>query len=173
MSSPYRPGISCKQWSPHPALSFFSLSTLWSHSFHRLPHLPVSSPMAHLYSILSWSFWPEKVYSSRILLPLFHISVFSQPSGPDNVLGPSKDDRTVPSTGWVRRQLKHPPSCAHSPRTPAGLQQHQHHWVSALKALSHSSLRALYFKHLRDYVATVINLQGPICQHCDCFLLSL
>lgn len=103
--------------------------------------------------------------SALVHLTLFFFLSSSQPSGPDDVLGPSKDDRTVPSTGWVRRQLKRPQSRAHSPGTPTGLQQHG---TSSLKALSHSSLRALYFKHLRDYIAAVINLRGPICLRCDC-----
>lgn len=52
----------------HPLLPsyFFILRVLWSHSFHLLQHLPVSSHSAHLYSFLSWSVWPENLCPSHI-----------------------------------------------------------------------------------------------------------
>lgn len=110
-----------------PALT---LNTLWSSLFYRLPHLPISAPSAHLYSIfplifLAWKCTPLFFAILTNSSAFVSFSVFSQPSSPDNMLGPSKDDRTVPSTGWVRRQLKNPSRRAQTPRTPTGLQQHQ------------------------------------------------
>lgn len=98
---------------------YLLLITRSSHSFCCLPHLPDSTPLAHLCSIftsLAWKWVPR--FFAFLMKSSFH-----QPSGPDDMLGPSKDDRTVSSVGWVRRQLKHP--LAHSSRNPTGLQQNQ------------------------------------------------
>ncbi len=75
---------------------------------------------------------------------------------------------------WVSKETINAPSESCSlARDPHWAAAARHHHTSALKTLSHSSLRALCFKHLRDYIPTVINLRGPVCQQCDCLVLSL
>lgn len=108
---------------PSPLLPFDLLSFAVSHTCLSL--LPWFVPS----SFLSWSSWPENMalspLASQIPLSLFHFCVFLQPSGPDYMLGPSKDDRTLPSSGWVRRwQLKNSLRCAHLGQIPSRLQQH-------------------------------------------------
>lgn len=185
MSTLYRPEISCKQWSPCSALSFLSSS---------LTYYP-------LISLLLLSATPACLCSPGSFVLPFYLDLTglkmctSAPSPASRnsspfvsffcllpAIRPRQRAGTIQrwqncTKLWVSKETIKAPSesCsfAQEPHWAAAAPAARHHRASALKALSHSSLRALYFKHLRDYIATVINLRGPICQRCDCFLLSL
>lgn len=126
----------------------------------------------------SWSCWPENVHlhslpASWLPLPLSHFSPAIRPRQRAGTIQRWQNCTRL----WVSKETIKAPSklCSltQDPHWAAAAPAARHHHASTLKALSHSSLRALYFKPLRDYKATVINLRGPICQHCDCFFLSL
>lgn len=156
-------------------LIFFFLSFL-------LPYYPLISLLlpvclCSLDSFLYWSSWPENValYSPASLIPLslFHFFCLLPAIRPRLHAGTIQKWQNC-TKHWVSEKTIKAPSelCSFSLK-PHWAAAARHHCTSTLRALSHSSLRALYFKHLRDSITTVINLQGPICQHCDCLLLSL
>lgn len=171
----------CPTLPSHFSLSHL-LTSLWFSSLYRLPHLSVSASLDSFVLLfftlifLAWKCAPWFSAASWILPPF--VSFVCLPSA----IRPRQRAGTIQrwqncTKHWVSEETIKAPSesCsfAQHPHWAAAAPAVRHHWASALKSLSHSSLRALYFKHLRDYISTVINLRGPICQRCDCFLLSL
>lgn len=166
--------------------SHFSLSL--SLYYPLISPLLLSAPPACLCSLgsfvlhftlifLAWKCAPPFLPASQIHLPFVSFFPCLLPA-----IRPRQHAGTIQrwqncTKRWVSKETIKAPSesCSYTrdPHWAAVAPAVQHHWASALKALSDSSLRALYFKHRRDYIATVINLWGPICQRCDCFSLSL
>lgn len=78
-----------------PVLSFLAFLLPFD-----LPFLPSTNFTSHFFlDIFGLKIYPHSALISPLPMSLFHFSVFSQPSSPDYMLGPSKNDRAVPSTG--------------------------------------------------------------------------
>lgn len=136
----------------------------------------VSAPSAHLFSIfLSLISLALKTCTSALCQPLwvspallFLILFFSLPP---SAIKPRRRAGTIQrwqncTKRWVSTETIKAASewCSLAWAPPLG--------APALKASPRGSLKTPRYKHPRDYITPVINLQGPICQRRDCFFFA-